>query len=236
MANVLYLLGAGASAGKFSSYSDELRFVSEIRDVIPSVYNMKNRLKYLIYEVLPKYDFRGIKSETIGKSQIIGARDSMRNDLIWFLKILDREPFVDVLAETLYYTDQSNFRRLQVILSIYLIWEQCNNGVDLRYKTFLTTLLSSLPQKLKLPANIKIFSWNYDYQLEEAFVEKRNLLLTNKYSEYLESIILTRNEIINNKNDYEGFKIIKLNGSAETIISVETNEITKNAKIGRAHV
>jgi len=89
------------------------------------------------------------------------------------------------------------------------IWKDISNPIDYRYDVFYATLLEAFADdKLALPPNVNILSWNYDNQLELAFNEYENL--------ELEGIDLQLNI---NPNDYDLNKshIIKLNGSCNRI-------------------
>jgi len=97
------------------------------------------------------------------------------------------------------------------------IWKDINNPIDYRYDVFYATLLQAFADdKLSLPSNVNILSWNYDNQLELAFKEYENL--------ELEGIELQLNI---NPNDYDQDKshIIKLNGSCNRIYRDVDNKV-----------
>lgn len=72
---------------------------------------------------------------------------------------------VDTYAKYLYMTDRKAFETLKVALSTYFTVEQLwYERLDPRYLVWLTTIMS----KGLMPDNVKILSWNYDYQVQLA--------------------------------------------------------------------
>jgi hypothetical protein len=60
------------------------------------------------------------------------------------------------------------------------IWKNISNPIDYRYDVFYATLLEAFAdEKLMLPSNVNILSWNYDNQFELAFKEYENLDLNS---------------------------------------------------------
>ncbi|MFT3911690.1 MAG: hypothetical protein QM737_19865 [Ferruginibacter sp.] len=231
----VYLLGAGASAGTASSYGDdsmlskfeEEKNENKIKQVIPSVYNMRYRVGIMIEKVSSEIEDVIIKRNE-NTLLLNDKKKELINDLKWFHYMLGREPYVDILAETLYNTSVEEYKKLTNILSLYLIFEQCFNGVDLRYKSFITTLMSASKNGNSLPKGVNILSWNYDYQLEEAMVEKRRIF-ANKESiiEKVLGHIFIRNSAFFDevqKVNKIDFPIIKLNGCSATLIDKENSD------------
>jgi hypothetical protein len=61
-------------------------------------------------------------------------------------------------------------RKLKATLSAYLIAEQAQSNVDLRYDSFLASVLEfDDNMSIRLPQKLRILTWNYDTQLEKAF-------------------------------------------------------------------
>jgi hypothetical protein len=72
---------------------------------------------------------------------------------------------IDTYAKFLYLTDRKKFEKLKTTLSTYFSIEQIwNEKIDNRYLGWVTSILS---QQI-FPENIKIVSWNYDYQFQFA--------------------------------------------------------------------
>jgi len=79
----------------------------------------------------------------------------------------------DTYAKFLYLKDREKLNELKNALSAYFLIEQFENSkFDNRALIFLTTIL----ERTIFPGNIKILSWNYDFQLQlaaEIFREER---------------------------------------------------------------
>lgn len=79
---------------------------------------------------------------------------------------------VDTLGKFLYIKGHDDFKRLKQALSSYFVFEQLFfKRVDTRYLVFLSTVMRSARN---FPENIKIFTWNYDFQFQLA---ARNFVL-----------------------------------------------------------
>jgi hypothetical protein len=191
MAIVGYLLGAGASA-----------------ECIPVVAGMANDLEKLRNELFSFFseqqDHGGfdVPPGKIPELEILHMLESLA-------KICKTHYSIDTYAKKLYLTDPAAFRMLKLDLSIYFTLRQVLADPDKRYDNFFSSIINS---DNKLPANIKIISWNYDFQLERSFCEfnpginldlsrdKLGITAPNRWSEI---------STIKNK-----FRTLKLNGSA----------------------
>jgi len=70
---------------------------------------------------------------------------------------------IDTYAKHLYLTDRIELEKLKITLSLYFCIEQIYfKKLDSRYLIFLTTILD----RLIFPDNIKLLTWNYDFQME----------------------------------------------------------------------
>ena len=195
MNNITYLFGAGAS-----------------KDALPIVDEIPGRISGLIQEIKgsTKYElsetefFDNLKLENpVSKKDLLAE---MIGDLQWLLESSSNHASVDTLAKKFYIKRQyAKLDRLKIALSVFFVLEQARRPVDRRYDTFFASILTSVS---KLPENISLLSWNYDYQFELAF------------SEYSDNKEITRNQDWLNvkkksvRNDKtEGFGIYKLNGT-----------------------
>lgn len=111
------------------------------------------------------------------------------------------------------YSDQNNNINYDAPLidedKVKGIWKDISNPIDYRYDVFYATLLEAFgDNKLTLPSNVNILSWNYDNQFEFAFKEYENLDLNS-----IESLL----NINPNNYDAQRSHIIKLNGSCNRI-------------------
>lgn len=215
---VAYIFGAGASAGENSSYPNFIRHTSKTKSVIPTVYQVKERLEYLVNSFSNLIDVTNIT----GSASLIDYRKQLvlgvHSDLIWLRTQLSTEPFIDILAETIFSTLPVNyFDKLVSAWSTYLIIEQYLNGVDQRYKTFFTTWFTK-PMFDSASNNLLIFNWNQDLQIEEAIVEKRKINNNETYNKIINGSTILRNELSStNQESKSGFKHFKLNGTAGNI-------------------
>lgn len=235
MANITYLIGAGASA-----------------NALPVVSDMKNRMQFFL-NFLYK-DERGL--DILGESP--KPSGSLIKDIIEVHNSALLHATPDTYAKKLYLKgDLSRLRTLKFYLSLYFLFEQANldfnnfdkklvenlplpllrdnspqlqssnyesliskgtpewdflqkilTKSDSRYDVFLATLLESVDNKLILPSNVNIISWNYDIQFELAYCD---FDYTNKLTaiENLNVFPITK------KSNREGdSKIVKLNGMA----------------------
>jgi hypothetical protein len=198
MSKVVYLFGAGASIG-----------------AIPIVEEMKDRINEVINAI-------SADENLLSKSEIFDAVSaapaiSLREHQIALvdglkeLKQICEEHFsVDTFAKKLSIKrDVQGLKKLKILLSVFFVVEQKLYQPNPRYEFFIASLIDSIT---KLPQNVRILSWNYDYQFEIAFsgfsgtdniIENQQLLSVNK-----------RNDQFVDYRKGE-FGIFKLNGSTE---------------------
>ncbi len=151
--NITYLLGAGASA-------QALPIVRKSEDnsgMSSAFISLQSQLHSLQYN--PQYS---------------DYMNQFSQNLTWLAKGTDDFGTPDTYAKFLFLSDPSSLVRLKNTLSAYFMIEQLILGkFDRRALIFLTTIVQ---QRLIFPTNIKILSWNYDFQLQlaaEKFREER---------------------------------------------------------------
>lgn len=198
MTNIVYLLGAGASA-----------------QALPVVNQIPNRLEELI-RVLSQEENSLSENESFSKFNSYSKREIQRNlieGLDWLRKKCLDHASIDTFAKKLYLTGNENeLDKLKQCLAIFLIWEECSNKPDGRYDTFWASILSD--GITSFPGNIQILSWNYDTQFEMSYMQY--------LSESLWRIVASRKRV-NIINDLDSvvelksnnFRIVKLNGSTD---------------------
>ena len=88
-------------------------------------------------------------------------------DINWLSQIIKQYDSVDTLAKFYYLNqDQDNLYRLKRTLALYFLIEQFHfNEFDRRYLVFLTSIME---KHVMIPENVKILTWNYDYQMQLA--------------------------------------------------------------------
>jgi hypothetical protein len=148
----LYLLGAGAS-------SQVLPLSSTFAE---SLATFANDLK----KAGPK------KPRASGVPPVWGdPRDAFVEAVNWLASESSQHFSVDTFAKKLFFRgDVQNLRKLKAVLSAYLVVEQSRNHVDKRYDAFLASILKfDSSRRISLPKHLRIFTWNYDTQLEKAY-------------------------------------------------------------------
>jgi len=197
MDKITFLFGAGASA-------NALPIVSEIPDRLKFLID---KLDSSILQLDEKTTFDGLdtlepKSKKEYQLMLIG-------DLFWILEESKRHSSIDTFAKKLTIKHMySELERLKIALSIFFIFEQTQKLVDNRYDTFFASIIDN---SHTFPENIRILSWNYDYQFELAYSEysgKKNI------SENQTKLNIHQKKGMNLAYNH-GFRIYKLNGTTE---------------------
>ena len=204
MANVTYLIGAGASAGKRwkdlpngdpkdNSIYEGLPCVNEISNCLWNICNLIDKT------VIPN-DLEWMDSQ-IGLASVADW-ESARKNLCRRLQRLyihcEQNATIDTYAKKLVLKKRQNeFKELEQLLALFFIYLQLQNFPDTRYDTFLANILEP---NLHFPQHIRVISWNYDSQFEIAYSE---------YDEKEELRVGYKNAMFD--MDYE---IIKINGTA----------------------
>lgn len=141
---ILYLLGAGASAQALPMVKDS-----------------------------PDGKVKGIAKAMIEMAEFIKEQDfddkekPFVNEFIIHLHELAKESesftTIDTYAKHLYLTNKFELEKLKISLSLFFCIEQIYfKKLDKRYLIFLITIL----ERLIFPENVKILTWNYDFQME----------------------------------------------------------------------
>lgn len=192
---ITYLIGAGASA-------NTLPVVRKISKCITSV------IKIISHDDFTLSD----KEQIIASSDSYEAtRQEIIADLKWMQEKCDAHASVDTFAKKLsLQKNMKELNRLKNILSVFFTLVQLHYPYDKRYDTFFASILNDNVDGF--PDNIKIVSWNYDYQFERAYCEYsgnyklkdawRQLKVHHNYREYTGS-------------KHSGFEIFKLNGAGQ---------------------
>jgi hypothetical protein len=165
----LYLFGAGASSQVLplaSEFSKRLSsFASDLKAAGPTgVYNEPNASP---------------DDPVWGKN-----RDNLYDAIDWLASESSHHYSVDTFAKKLFFRgDNQNLRKLKAALSAYLVIEQSRFHVGQRYDAFFASILEfDSSRSIKLPEHLRIFTWNYDTQLEKAFYgfcENHDIVIKN---------------------------------------------------------
>lgn len=195
MNKITYLFGAGASANALPIVTG---IPGRINNLIDLLRSPSLQLSSVIF-------FDGLtKNKTKQEYQL-----SLIEDLKWILRESQKHSSIDTFAKKLTIKQMhSDLERLKRTLSIFFIFEQSQNPVDGRYDSFFASIIDS---SHSFPDNIRILSWNYDYQFELAYSEysgKKNI------SENQTKLNIHQ-KTVKNLGDNHGFRIYKLNGTTE---------------------
>lgn len=197
MANVTYLLGAGASAGKRSEMNtilEGLPCVNEITKRLDHYINKIQQAEFLEENQVDRFPSFGLNSLEDWEN----AKQNLLTSLEFLHKACQCNATIDTYAKKMVLQEKkSELEYLERLLTFYFILEQVIGEPDTRYDTFLANILQS---RQHFPSNIKVLSWNYDSQLEIA------------YNEYDKDNKLNIGSKLSSK--YQPFDILKLNGSA----------------------
>ena len=206
MPNIVYLLGAGASAR-----------------ALPVISDMNSRMEKFLNHFIP----------FLVRQEYGNTRDfsQLRSKFCDLLESAKKHSTIDTYAKKLFL--QKNIDDLQLLkffISTYLIYEQTlivppkaekfrndenlyweGEGVlDSRYDSFLAAALYQYKDMLLLNQKISILSWNYDYQLELSYKDFSDCTL-NASRERLKFF-----NDLPSATPYE-CKVVKLNGTADLV-------------------
>jgi hypothetical protein len=194
--NITYLFGAGASA-------KALPVVNQIPQAIEDILIKLNEEEFNLSDT-EKY----ISTYPKTKKQI---KNELMQEFNWLKEQCKNHASIDTFAKKLFLQKNNDFSKLKTALATLFTLIQLNKPVDNRYDAFFASILINTINDF--PKNIKIVSWNYDYQFEKA------------YSEYCESnsisaisAMLKINTRFSNSNIADkGFAIFKLNGGTQLL-------------------
>lgn len=219
MVKVTYLMGAGASANTIPIVSGISQRFNEIIDYLKKYQSAKSHGS--TYESWPIFLKTHIKEI-----------DSVIDDLIWLTQESQKHQTIDTLAKKYYLTQDDRLFRLKKTLIQYFILEQLIfipsktfgdlteevafiKRKEFRYDSFFAALFDKNGKDLSVRSNVKIFTWNYDQQIELAlqnYVQKKISSVKEKFQ------ILPHDYSINGSSDLffqvNQFGTIKLNGNA----------------------
>lgn len=192
MKNVTFLLGAGASRNALPIAKEFRNSIDNFIQIFQQEeFQLSDEDKYM-HEFETKYE---IQQEFI-------------ENLKWMYNALEDHMNIDNFAKKLYIkSEYEKLKRLKATLSAYFELKQVKNPLDKRYNSFLSSILD--PTTNHILKQLKILSWNYDYQIEKAyngFVDSGKLYLAQKELKVVSKD--TRNFI-----DSSECAIFKLNGS-----------------------
>jgi len=226
--NITYLLGAGASA-------NALPVINEIDDKLE---NFKNIIK----------DFIDDKKRNPLTNNLKPAADELFGKISWLIDNTKNHLTIDAFARKLFAKNSSHndLSSLKRVLSTYFLFEQIKNnqneklridenGIqqikqtpDKRYDGLISSLISDQINNNELAGNVKIITWNYDSQFEQAYKDFWDFEYLYQTHKPLQ--VIPGKWLIDKGNsqevDLSKFSIIHLNGIAGFKSIVQKNSIT----------
>lgn len=197
---ITYLLGAGASAKALPTVkaTDTTNGVSNTLKIFAdSLKNFKANDNLLYQEYI----------------------NNLILDLNWLAENSDKFGTTDTFAKFLYLQKRQELPRLKKTLSFYFSYEQfINKKIDERALIFLTSVMQI---GNIFPTNIKILTWNYDFQIQiaaenfrkERFVINKGTVHSPPLINYYPSLGYEMN-VNHDINESESFSLVHLNGIA----------------------
>src|SRR5437868_328151 len=144
MKQIAYLFGAGASC-------ESLPLNNQISGRLNDMINKLSKIEY------------GVRDEAFL------IKEELIQDLNWLYYESLNHASIDTFAKKLYIKgDWPNLKRLRLAFSVYFTCEQMNKLPDKRYDAFFASIIET--NIADLPKNIKLITWNYDFQLELSFM------------------------------------------------------------------
>jgi hypothetical protein len=162
MSKVVYLLGAEASYGTRSKDDDKTRILSGL----PIVKEIEGELENLT---------RILSSLSLGDKELEESKQNLIKDFQYLKVACSDNATIDTYAKKLWLQGKKDdFSHVELLLTIFFIFEQIVHKPDKRYDTFFANVLErkmECYEELTLPDEIRILSWNYDNQLELVYRE-----------------------------------------------------------------
>jgi hypothetical protein len=208
---ITYLVGAGAS-----------------QQCLPIVSKMSEEILLTIQWFSNAAGQSGYRSIQNGKANIL---KSILDDLTALAEICkpDRNFSIDTYAKKLKISGRENeYIKLKDTLTLFFTLQQRRKFPDVRYDNFWASLLN---KKDELPGNIKILSWNYDFQFELSY---QDFIQSDSLRDSANTLnLITQKTPVERYKSIDEFQIFKLNGSAtynsEAVKNVE-NYVVNDVK------
>lgn len=215
MANVTYLLGAGASANAIPTVNQLADSISVTIAILQRVYKKQIIVDSVLdYSVLYLPDNSPYNSFLeIGISDLIKLKNGCINHLS-----------IDTYLKMLYLTKNPDYDKMKATIVLFfnlykLLYEfikdynknvSKNYRVDMRYDAFFASILEDSYDKF--PDNINILSWNYDNQIESTY---NKYIINARTSSSAEDLLNIYHKCeLETTFDTTKFGIFKLNGTS----------------------
>jgi hypothetical protein len=151
MGKVTYILGAGAS-----------------HHCLPVVKDMPKMLETFRVNLVDLPIEHSEQLKNISTYTMIQARDLMNSYCLRIIENAKKHASIDTYAKKLFITKRfEEYYALKAILSSAFMFHQIKNPPDHRYDAFFASTLGN--DSMDFNNNIRIVSWNYDFQIEQSF-------------------------------------------------------------------
>lgn len=179
MSKIIYYIGAGASYGRKEAREvldkgteNERLIVHEglpiVNEITKSLLAFKVAVEGASIDNEQYYVFKNNSPHQIKGANVNRARTELLRDIENLYKASTEHATIDTYAKKLFLTRRhEDFKRLKNVLSAFFVWAQLEGKPDLRYDTFLASILQM--NNLYFPKDISVISWNYDSQFEIAY-------------------------------------------------------------------
>lgn len=161
MSKIVYLLGAGASFGM-----REKGINSPIITGMPIVCEIKGELENII---------NLLSSMSLSDKELEESKKNLVKDFEGLKTACSDNATIDTYAKKLWLQGKNeDFSHVELLLTVFFIFEQIIHKPDKRYDTFFANVLERKMEgygELTFPDDIRILSWNYDNQLELVYRE-----------------------------------------------------------------
>lgn len=210
MSNLVYLLGAGASANAIpvvSKFNDRLKLFIDIL----SCASFKKKILFTNFKLTKIYNkyvelFENLFPEIENHASI----DTLAKKLYLRRELAKLHVLKKLISSFLVFEQKIKDYNPVDELDVKERWEKVRDLVmfnnDKRYDVFLASILSEKELKILVPKDINVVSWNYDNQIELSYNDF--LVEDDEYSHHRLNCV--HKHLHENENPF----LIKLNGSA----------------------
>lgn len=210
MANVTYLLGAGASYNALPVIDELTDAIKVTRAILTKIKGRQNT----------KYHYSSI----INEAEYYGALTLAIENLEQLIHGCEDHISIDTYLKMLFLTENKDYEKMKSTMVLFFQLYDClhediltyNNEIkqteklDKRYDAFFASILDGSYKNL--PKNIKIISWNYDNQIEKAYQKYLDHSYETEIAGRVLNICSKSHKVTN--IDISNFSVTKINGTS----------------------
>lgn len=208
--NIVYLLGAGASA-----------------NCLPCIDGLPERFDRFISIIQNSINFASAENSPLKPEGFVKENaEKLKEDVKWLKVEMQSHKTVDTLAKKFYLIKErhDDLIKLKRVLTSYFIFEQVmathemagreKELPDKRYDSFIATIINNKRGDLSLSNTFKIISWNYDIQFELSYQQYRPDYSIAGIQHCLQIVPTKTYATGSHSLDFSKFCLIRLNGVA----------------------